>query len=130
MWVDRGLSVRHGDLAQWHFPSTGEYCAKYLLDVDGVDWLACKTGARVRLGDERLIGRVVMTIRGKGPNLVDPSASAALAEDARMLRANPPKHRDFCVFAEDLFDHEQMRVAIRAHVARTVIVDSPHVFMR
>jgi hypothetical protein len=116
LWVDRGLNVRHGDLALWHFPRTGEYLAKYLLEVDGVEWLSCKTGARRRQGDEHVVGRVVLTMRGTGQNLANPAASAKLAEDVRALRASPPRHASFCVFQRDLLDLEEQRHAIAEHV--------------
>src|SRR5437773_1266093 len=132
-WADTALPIRSGDTGIWHLPTRepgpqppagaafipqGEQEAtKWLVTVDGVDWLACKYFAVQRDPEFHVpFARVVALKPFPGLPLEDPAESQRLKEEARELRANPPRRPDLIVFPEDLLSPAAVAEAIIAAV--------------
>ena len=132
-WADTALPIRSGDVGIWHLPSRepgpqppagttwvpqGEAEAtKWLVTVDGVDWLACKYFA-VRRDPEFHIpfARVIALQAFPGLPLEHPEESRRLRDEGLALRANPPRRPDLIVFPEDLLSPAAVAEAIIAAV--------------
>src|SRR5947207_12834544 len=132
-WADTALPIRSGDVGIWHLPSRepGPHppagttwvpqveaeATKWLVTVDGVDWIANKYFAVRRDPTFHVPFALVVAVkRFPGPPLEDPAESRRLKEEALELRANPPRRPDLIVFPQDLLSPAAVKAAILSAV--------------
>jgi hypothetical protein len=121
-FIDRALPIRPGDAGDWEIPALPERQrfgnAKWLIDVDGVEWLACKYFATRRSHYQVARGRIVAhALFPAFWRFLRPinNESAELMKQMADLRADPPSRPDVVVFPEDLVDHDAIWETIRRH---------------
>ena len=130
-WADTALPIRSGDVGIWHLPTRepgpeppagaawvpqGEQEAtKWLVTVNGLDWLANKFFAVKRDPTYHVpFARVIALKSFPGLPLEHPEEWRRLKEEALELRANPPQRPDLIVFPHDLLSPAAVKAAILA----------------